>query len=265
MISQQRATRTVPMTLALAASLAMLVGAPAYASTFSYDFEILASGALVGQDGWSQVANWFSPEVASGGGINQTKASGRPNSAQGSGTGAIRSLETTLTYSAADTAVPWQFDGLVIGTDVSQTALMGVGSRLFGRQGTRTLLILDTPLFGDTLLANDWYQYRMELNFSVAGVNSTLFYRNLTAGEADFTSDSILHDINLGLTPNGLGEYQFASVFIRQDTNVGGTYVDNIQISPVPAPPALALLGTGVALIAARTARRRVTGGFAKT
>ncbi|MDH4023498.1 MAG: hypothetical protein OEV14_10250, partial [Gammaproteobacteria bacterium] len=102
-----------------------------------------------------------------------------------------------------------------------------------------------------------WYQYRLELDFSVTGVNSTLFYRNLTAGETDFTRDSILQDINLGLTPDQLGQYQFSSLLIRQDTNLGGTYLDNIQVSPVPAPPALALLGTGVIMIAARNLRRR--------
>ena len=257
MVSGQSVPRGVRMALALVWSLGILVGAPAHASTFTYDFEALVSGNLVGQDGWTQVANWFSPEIASGGGINPTKASARTNSAQGTGTGATRLLESTLTYSAADTAVPWQFDGLVTGTDISQTALMGLGSRLFGRQGTKTILISGTSQFGDTLLANDWYQYRLELDFSVTGVNSTLFYRNLTAGETDFTRDSVLQDINLGLTPDELGEYRFSSLLIRQDTNLGGTYIDNIQVSPVPAPPALALLGTGVAMIAVRNRRRR--------
>ncbi len=257
MVSEHGVPRAVRMALALVWSLGMLIGAPAHASTFSYDFEALVSGNLVGQDGWTQVANWFSPEIASGGGINPTKASARTNSAQGTGTGATRLLASALTYSTADTAVPWQFDGLVNGTDSSQTALIGIGSRLFGRQGTKTILISGASQFGDTLLANDWYQYRLELDFSVTGVNSTLFYRNLTAGETDFTRDSVLQDINLGLTPDELGEYRFSSLLIRQDTNLGGTYIDNIQVSPVPAPPALALLGTGVAMIAVRNRRRR--------
>ena len=81
----------------------MLVGTPAHAaSTFSYDFENLASGALVGQDGWSQVADWFSPEVASGGGINPTKASGQLNPARGTSTGALRSLGSVLTLAAGN-------------------------------------------------------------------------------------------------------------------------------------------------------------------
>lgn len=257
-----RARRATPgPALALLCCLAIPVSLPVHANSFTYDFDdlLLAGEPLVGQDGWEQVSTWFSPGVVGlSGGINATQVSGVVNSARGNAVGAIRNLAVPLAYTAADTAAAWQFDGRVEGIDVSQTTLLGLGSSLFGRQGTRTLLIVaGSPLFGDTLLANDWYQYRLQLDFSVSGVNSTLYYRNLVAGEAEFTRDSLLQDINLGLTPNGAGEYAFTRFLIRQDTNVGGTYIDNIQIAPVPAPPALVLLGTGAALFAARSRRRR--------
>lgn len=254
----RQAAPIAPLMIALA--FGAFATPQAGASSFSYDFENLQAGVLVGQDGWLQTATWFSPSVLSAGVVEPSKTSGVLNAAQGNATGANRPFGSTFTYTAADTAVVLQFDSLIFGTDAAQTTLVGLtsGPTSFGRQGGQTLLLTATGFVrGDTILTNNWYQFRLELDFSVAGVNSSLFYRNLTAGEAAFTADSLISNINLGLTANDLGEYAFTSINIRQDTNVGGTYIDNINVGVVPAPPALVLLGTGVVALVARSRQRR--------
>lgn len=244
-------------TLALALVAA---SAAASANTFTYDFETLAvDQPLVGQDSWVQIDTQSSPRVAAGPGINSSKTSAVTEPGPDGRFGAYRTLGGTFTYTPADTAVFWQFDALALGTDPSQAVFVGLGgnSASFGRRGTTTLVLSDNgPFFGDTLVTDHWYQFRLELDFSVRGVRSTLLYRDLTAGEAQFTTDSLLRDVNLGLFTPFDRRYQFGGVFVRQDRNVGGLYVDNIRTGVVPAPPAVALLGTCLALLLVKVRRR---------
>jgi hypothetical protein len=63
--------------------------------------------------------------------------------------------------------------------------------------------------------------------------------------------------VPLGLFTPFDRRYQFANVFVRQDTTVGSLYVDNIITGVVPAPPALALLGTAVVALLVRGRKAR--------
>jgi hypothetical protein len=250
-------SHVIPRSCEAVLALGLLVaGASASASTFTYDFETLSvDQVLLGQDGWTQINTQASPRVAVGPGINASKTSAVIAPGAGNFFGAYRTLGGVFTYTPADTAVFWQFDSLALGADPSQAVLVGLGgnSASFGRAGARAWIWSDNgPFYGDTLVTDHWYQYRLELDFSVRGVSSTLLYRDLTAGEALFTMDSLLRDVNLGLFTPFDRRYQFANVFVRQDTTVGSVYVDNIRTGIVPAPPALALLGTAVVALLPR-------------
>lgn len=235
--------------LALAVSLAF-TGSSLAQNSFTYDFENLTVGNdLVGQDGWTQVATWFSPVISNGTGVDTSKTASRLSPAQGNGTGAQRSLGSTFTYTPADTNVEWQFDGIGAGGGATQLSLLGI---TFGEQSNAAYLRLanSQELLGDALTSSDWYQLRLSLNFSVPGVSASLAYRDLTANSLTFTQDSVLQNINLGLTPNGQGNYQTSSIQIRMDTDTGGTYLDNINLQGVPEPStyAMGVLG-GIGLL----------------
>jgi hypothetical protein len=237
----------------------LLASISAGASSFTYDFESLtASQPLVGQDGWAEIAGLASPTLGAGLGVNPSRVSAVTGSAGGNFAGATRTLGATFTYSPADTAVIWEFDGLVSSAENSEVILVGLaGNRgSFGQRGSTTVLVSDLgPFFGDRLVTGHWYQYQLELDFSVVGIGSTLRYRDLTAGEGAFITDGSIRDISLGMIPID-GKYQFDSVFIQQRTSGVGTYIDNVRIGVVPLPPAVALLGTGLLFMASRPFRR---------
>ncbi|HJT81826.1 MAG TPA: PEP-CTERM sorting domain-containing protein [Chthoniobacterales bacterium] len=216
-------------------------------NTFIYDFENLTSGQdLVNQDGWMAVSTWFSPIVGAGPGVNPTLTVRSP-SVQNA-VGAQRSVGSTFTYTSADTNVQWQFDGIGAGV-ATQLHFLGI---TFGYQGGSYLRIAnDQELFGDSLLASDWYQFRLSVDFSVPGVSASLSYRDLTAGSLTFIQDGTLQNINLGLTPNGLGQYQASTVLIRMDSNFSTSYLDNINLGAVPEPStyAMGLLGAAGSLL----------------
>lgn len=214
--------------------------APPALPDFDYNFETLVNNqSIFGQDQWVNNQPGAVP-VRTGPGVNQTQT------AKGEGgslaTGAIRPLDHPFYYTTKDTNVAWGVWGYVPTNCCNKTAIAGISPVYFGPHQlggvmlTTTLLRVTSPrqLYGDVLLHDHWYEYRVIVDFSIYGGSATLSYRDVTGGATVFTIDSVIHDVNLGLVPDASGRYGFFDVLIRND---GAGYVDNLHFD-APAPTA---------------------------
>jgi hypothetical protein len=211
-------------------------------SNFDYDFEKLVNDRTIfGQGKWVN-SNLGDVAVRKGPGINQTQT------AKGGGgstaTGAIRPLDQAFYYTTKDTSVVWGVWGYVPSSSSNMNALGGILPCVFGPwqlgglTKLTTFLARQLPLpylTGDGLLYDHWYEYRVIVDFSVPGGSATLSYRDVTGGATAFTNDRVIHNVNLGLVPDGSGRYGFFDVAIRNEV---AAYVDNLHFdAPAPSNP----------------------------
>lgn len=215
-------------------------------SNFDYDFEKLANDRTIfGQDQWVKT-NPKSGDVAvsTGPGAPGVKPSQTAKGDGGSaGTTATRPLHDAFYYTAKDTKVVWRVWGYIPSSVSNKDAFGGLPPVYFGADKTglaklTTILLRKsspTVSYGDPLLHDHWYEYRLLVDFSKYGGEATLSYRDVTKKETVFTPDSKLRDVKLGLVPDVLGRYGFSDVLIRND---GAGYVDNLHIdAPAPSNP----------------------------
>lgn len=205
---------------------------------FDYNFETLVNNQTIfGQGKWVKT-NPISGDVAvsTGPGAPGVKPSQTAKGDGGSaGTTATRPLDDAFYYTAKDTKIVWRVWGYVPSSVSNKSAFGGLPPVYFGSDKTglaklTTILLRKsspTVLYGDPLLHDHWYEYRLLVDFSKYGGEATLSYRDVTEKKAVFTRDSKLRDVKLGLVPDVLGRYGFSDVLIRND---GAGYVDNLHI-----------------------------------
>ena len=211
---------------------------------FDYNFEDLTLGNINGQDDW--VVTSGTAWVQAGQGVNTSKTVNGP----GGNSQDMRPLPELFHYTAADTAVVWQYQGLVgVSCCNSDSTVAFLGQSVnFGLEKTpqgilRANLRTDFNSYdGDALEFAHWYEIRVTIDFSVAGGLATLSYRDMTLGEDTFTVDKILRNINLNASPDLKGRYTYHTVRTRQDSANGVCWVDNIHFD-APIPPCTAHTG----------------------
>lgn len=234
----------------LAAVLAVLVALtalPAHALPFQENFNsLIVNTPLNGQGGWVTWLN-FSGTVQGGPGINNTMtAYGTPGFGA---VGAKHPLSPAFQYTSCDTKVVWKVWGFVPSSyvGIGASAWTGIsGSSGFVEFGSHTYYPNNYPnppkslrtsirapfnspmvLFGDTLNFDTWYEFKLEVDFSLSGGSATLSYREVTAllPTNPFIVDSTIQSVSLGLTPVG-GFYTFSDVTTRNEVQ---GYVDNLH------------------------------------
>jgi len=114
---------------------------------------------------------------------------------------------------------------------------IGVSADLFDGDGTE-----DAQSIGRTGALNDWIEARISITGSDGSgiTDGTAEFKNVTAGDTGFTS------IRTFSYPTGFGT---GNTFIGLGTFANGGNFDNLNVSVVPEPTSLALMGLGVAFL----------------
>lgn len=198
-----------------------------------YTFDGLDNGSLTGQDAWATYLTYtgFSVLDATDPGINTSKVA---LSTAGSPAFSIRPNDATFAFpllSATATGATLQFDikaslsttastyfGLAgnvdgtpgINTTSERSPAFGIINGVFGIQhlgGTAGLADLGTPE-SKGVAEGDWLQMQMVIDFTANSGNgaATVWYKNLTQGESDFTRLTS-NPVNLNLTTRYTGVY----------------------------------------------------------
>lgn len=243
-------------TLTIALVLAGTIAAQAD-TLANIDFAAYSNAGLIGQDGWAAINNWGDLTVTNGTGATNTTG----NNAGGAKSLSVRSLSSTDTlvetarfYSihASDTVA-----GLVDGNQAGANWLPGVGIANNGSDGNARAYFRDVVAdkynehYGDALTEGHTYDIRLTANLGVAGGLATVSYRDITAGQTEFTQDSSLVNVAMGLTQDSLGKYDFSGVALRISPYGTGISQFTATATAVPEPSTTALLlGSTIGMLA---------------
>jgi hypothetical protein len=237
----------VRLVLCVALALPFLSTDRIHAAIFSYDFEGVATGGLEGQDGWSKLqSHWDDATVVDGTDTNLSRFA-TATVLSGNPTGLHRSI-APLTFDAADTAIEqhvWVNAqlGATGGLEWSGVSPWYMLFGLSGDQGKCTSYLRDaTGLehYGEDRVWGHWYDMKLAMDFSTTGGLATLYYRNVTTNETAYTRDTLLTNVNMGLTPTA-GQYMANGISFRLDGGAGS--IDNFSVVPEPSSMALVLAG----------------------
>ncbi len=244
----------------------------------SYDFNSLNAGALNGQDGWDKDnAVYSSPEV-----FAPTSGDNLTNVLRYSGTTTDDSVRhsPTFTFTSIDTAIEFHFwaysgnnsggiyAGLAWADSAPQPPLPNMGLVVHG--GAMTTYVREgsashTEYFGTALTNGHWYELKAVMDFSTAATATTMWYRDITAGQLTFTQDATMGTRNLNVPTTNPGTYTANGYSVRIDkgTQISGAYVqylDNYSVvdpKVIPEPSTLALLAAGLVGLLAYAWRKR--------
>ena len=236
-----RTTKRPGRLAAVLLSLATLaLAGPARAlPDFDESFQEMTLGELNGQNGWTCTPGTV--QILKGLGSDTTLVT---HGLQGQAIAeAERLLPTPFHYTSADNAIVWGCWAYAGSGGGNKDALGGPSGHASGSNGhvfgievfdghlPSTFLSCSGTEEGDALQFGHWYEFRVVANFSVPGGKATLSYRDVTLGQATFTTDATLQNVSLGDFTDGSGSYPFLSVYTRQDDQgAGGCMVDNLHV-----------------------------------
>ncbi len=260
--------RLAPAVLGLAAGSALAVTSP---TTGNFTFDSLASGSLVGQDGWTSSGTTKpSPTLQIGGGINSTLAAAGSAPINGNaqqaaihaggggggllGTGGTSGQFITLQMQAMEHhyyqsvfGVGQRVGGSIF-TNFSLGFYIGIsdGDVWFGRENTGAITGFALLDIKPTYDPGDWYEVKGVVDLLANGGNGSgsLFVRDLTDGESLFTAVPDAQYVNLsilsGPAPNPA---QWDGVVLWLSGGYGGSgAADTLSYQVVPEPAAASLM-----------------------
>jgi hypothetical protein len=230
------------LAIAIAATGSRFAGAQCI--PYSYNFNSLNVGDIIGQDGWVHVVPvWNHPVIALTAGFDGTRA--LTSIAGTSAQGAAHQVPHVFVYTPEHRIVVWSFkgkqtvnnanvlmanifgpsratdEGLAFGMTSESASGNVLRSMLAGEAGTT---------FGSVLTFGHWYEIQLVVDFGQLGGHATLRFRDLTAQQVQFTIDPLITDKPIGLTPT-LGNYPLHWFFARIDSCCQNTSVlDDIGI-----------------------------------
>jgi len=226
------------------ANIGMTLGiAPptSWSSPHRIDFNNLTPGSISGQDGWySPAGSPPSLTVSAGSGFDGSNTLSRTTPTN-VGSTELRNLPHTFSYGGPNAT--WTMRGRVVGgagevrismygldSSGSQFIAFGIGEEF---PGLRTLLWGTTTgdRGGDLLIEGHWYEVQAFVDLTVPMAHVTLRYRDLTLGESQFTTDSVLTNVPMALVPAN-GSFNFTRLFARMDNGPGccpQNYLDDIS------------------------------------
>ena len=226
------------LVLLLGFALSLYCQSGVTASTFSYDFEGLTNGPLAGRDGWKPyLTHWFDCVVTNGpaGSGNTSKVLRGQPVTDTAGVACLLPGPVALGPSNPVAEIRFMAYGngtsayAVAGPTVNDNFLPVAGLNVSNSQ-LRTYLRQAnyTHNFGDVLTMQHWYEFKLVMDFSTAGGKGTLSYRDVTAGQVAFTSDSTFQNFPLGASASNVGDYWIDSFYCRLPQNSTSACIDNL-------------------------------------
>ena len=240
--------------LSFAAAFAVLFGGASIAQAeFSYDFTTLSEGNLLNQDNWRGLYSWGSLSVVSGTGATNFT---------GGDCGGLKDM--SLGEYSSDTILVGTAQFYNITTSDTLAGFVDISDNpdnwlpMFGIS-TGTAYFRDvvdyTEHYGDALTLGNTYDMQLTVDLSTAGGLATVAYRNVAAGETDFTVDSALTNIPMGLTQNASDKYEFGALALR--ISGYGSGISQFNMTAIPEPSTLAIILSGVFGLSAYVWRKR--------
>lgn len=254
--SRGHPTATAAVNAALAVALTILAS-PARGQcppSFTSSFNSLASGDIVGQDGWVAVTpEWGRAQVFPGAGPDGSNAIGASQAGISSAAG--RMLPHPFVYTTSHHSVVWSMKAKFAVAAGNNLCLAGIvfdpaspandPQVVFGldlealTQNTAKPFLRGPGItrLGNALPIGHWYEFQLEIDFgAVGGVVGTLRYRDVTLGQTAFTTTVALSNVPLGLTPVG-GNYTAWWTFCQFQNQPGGSLIDDLSVDdPCPTP-----------------------------
>ncbi len=242
---------------AVAAGVLTLLVSPAMGqcpSPFTSSFNSLAGGDIVGQGGWVAVTpEWGRAQVFPGVGPDGSNAIGA--SQDGISSAAGRMLPHPFVYTTSHHSVVWSMKAkfevaagnnlCIAGVVFDPTSPANDPQVVFGLDFEALTQNMAKPFLrgpgitrlGNALPINHWYEFQLQIDFgAVGGVVGTLRYRDVTLGQAAFTTTAALTNVPLGLTPVG-GNYTAWWTFCQFQNQPGGSLMDDLSLDdPCPTP-----------------------------
>ena len=240
--------------LSFAVAFAVLLGVATIAQAeFSYDFRTLSDGDLLDQDNWRGLYSWGSLSVVSGtGATNFTggDCGGLKDMSLGEYSSDTILLGTAQFYNITASDALAGF----VDTSVNEDNWLPIFGISTGTAYFRDAVDY-TEHYGDALTLGNTYDMQLTVDLSTAGGLATVSYRDVTAGDTDFTTDSSLVNIPMGLTQNGEGKYEFGALALRIAGY--GSGISEFNLTTVPEPSTLAIILSGVFGLLAYAWRKR--------
>jgi hypothetical protein len=238
-----------------------------------YDFNSLSTGALVGQDGWTQGAiagPGISPSVAlSPNTANYVGSNAASSSASTPGVGVAYNVEFAPGSVTGSSVIRLEMD--VYRPSGAPVAFMGIGqssttytSAYFGISGNQFQLRASNfgtsyAVSGANFNAGEWYTVAAEWDITTG--MATMYAKNLTDPSATawqtnttdagdgfrqlyFGAGLTTPTVSLGIPGSGTGSVaNWDSAFIRMSPSGSTAYLDNISVEIVPEPGTSLLVG----------------------
>jgi hypothetical protein len=222
---------------------------------YTFDGVGLTNGSIYGQDGWAGSQNF--PLIVSDwtGAGNHSKVVGSTFGQSWRFSDNVQvvtgTVSETYQFYSSDPANYWSFAGAQWGTKDGYHGQYGFdGNWALWSGNTEVKSTIGGPE------ANKWYEVKLVVDVSSGSAIGSMYYRNVTDGQTDFTAITDLANIAMAI-PKFDGVYKLSGItaYASRNSGNGYTYYDNFNT--IPEPSTISLLATGLIGLLAYAWRKR--------